>query len=262
MPYICSTCNAIVHTFQLSCPDCGQWNSLRKHHGVIAHSDSQPVPLPRIESFVVPRIRTKIEQLDSLLGSGLVPGSSVLVVGPPGAGKSTLVIQILKTMNIPSLYVTGEESIQQLKVRADRLKIHSEKILFLFETNVNTILAHIHQTEIQMLVIDSIQTMYSDVSHALPGSPTQIRKSTYILRRLAQQRNLILIIVGQVTKTKAAAGPKLIEHAVDVVLHLDILEDQSRHRILLASKNRFGSTAPRCMLYMRKTGLVFQRIKQ
>ena len=262
MPYICSTCNSIIQNFQLSCPDCGQWNSLRKHYGVITHSDSQPVPLPRIESFVVPRIRTKIEQLDVLLGSGLVPGSSVLVVGPPGAGKSTLVMQILKTMNIPSLYVTGEESIQQLKLRADRLRIHSEKILLLFETNVNTVLAHIHQTKVQMLVIDSIQTMYSDSSHALPWSTTQIRKSTYLLRRLAQQRNLILLIVGQVTKAKVAAGPKLIEHAVDVVLHLDILEDQGHHRVLLASKNRFGSTASRCLLYMRKTGLVFQRTKQ
>jgi DNA repair protein RadA/Sms len=165
-------------------------------------------------------------------------------------------------MNIPSLYVTGEESIQQLKVRADRLKVRSEKILFLFETNVNTILAHTHQRKLQMLVIDSIQTMYSDASHALPGSTTQIRKSTYILRRLAQQRNLILLIVGQVTKTKAAAGPKLIEHAVDVVLHLDVQEDQSHHRILLTTKNRFGSTAPRCILFMRKTGLVFQGLKK
>jgi DNA repair protein RadA/Sms len=171
-------------------------------------------------------------------------------------------MQLLKTMNTPSLYVTGEESIQQLKLRADRLRIHTDKILLLFETNVNTVLSHVNQAKIQMLVVDSIQTMYSDASHALPGSPTQIRKSTYILRRLAQQKNLVLLIVGQVTKAKSAAGPKLIEHAADVVLHLDILEDQSHHRILTASKNRFGSTAARCLLYMRKTGLVFHRLKQ
>lgn len=262
MPYICSTCNSIIQNFQLSCPNCGQWNSLRKHFGVTSRSDSQPIPLPRIQSFVIPRIRTKIDQLDSLLGNGLVPGSSVLLTGPPGAGKSTLVLQILKTMNVSSLYVTGEESVQQLKLRADRLKIHSAKILLLFETNVNTVLAHIHQTKIQLLVIDSIQMMYTDSSNTLPGSTTQIRKSTYVLRRLAQQRNLILLIVGQVTKSKAAAGPKLIEHAVDVVLNLDSPEEEGHIRILRATKNRFGSTAPRCMLYMRKNGLVFQGIKQ
>ena len=260
MPYICSTCNSVNQNFQLSCPNCGQWNSLRKYVGV-SQTDSHPVPLPRIQSFVIPRIKTKIDQLDSLLGGGLVPGSSVLLTGSPGAGKSTLVLQLLKTMNIPSLYVTGEESVQQLKLRADRLKIHSAKILLLFETNVNIILAHIHQTKIQMLIIDSIQMMYSDSSSTLPGSTTQIRKSTYVLRRLAQQRNLILLIVGQVTKSKAAAGPKLIEHAVDVVLNLDSPEEDGNVRILKAAKNRFGSTSPRCMLYMRKSGLVFQGLK-
>jgi DNA repair protein RadA/Sms len=262
MPYICSICNSIVQNFQLSCPDCGQWNSLRKHHGNIIESASQPVPLPRIQSFVIPRIRTRIEQLDLLLGGGFAPGSSALIIGPPGAGKSTLVMQVLKKINTPSLYVTGEESIQQLKIRADRLRITSNNILLLFETNVNTVLAHVNQIKLQLLVIDSIQTMYSSASNALPGSTTQIRKCSYILRRLAQQRNLILIIVGQVTKTKTAAGPKLLEHAVDVVLELDALADQEHHRVLLASKNRFGSTAPRCMLYMRKTGLVFQGMRQ
>jgi len=262
MPYICSICNTIVHNFQLSCPECGQWNSLRKHHGIVIDPASMPVPLPRIESFIIPRIRTRIDQLDTLLGGGFAPGSSVLIIGPPGAGKSTLVMQVLKKMNTPSLYVTGEESIQQLKIRADRLRIRSDKMLVLFETNVNTILSHVNQTKLQLLVIDSIQTMYSNASNALPGSTTQIRKCSYILRRLAQQRNLILIIVGQVTKTKAAAGPKLLEHAVDVVLQLDALDDHAHHRILNASKNRFGSTAPRCMLFMRKTGLVFQGMKQ
>ena len=262
MPYICSICNSITQNFQLSCPDCGQWNSLRKHHGIIIDPSSQPVPLPRIESFVVPRIGARIEQLDILLGGGFVPGSSVLIIGPPGAGKSTLVMQVLKKMKTPSLYVTGEESIQQLKIRADRLRIKSHNMLVLFETNVNTVLAHVNRTDLKLLVVDSIQTMYSSASNALAGSTTQIRKCSYILRRLAQQRNLILILVGQVTKTKAAAGPKLLEHAVDVVLQLDALDDQAHHRILNASKNRFGSTAPRCMLFMRKSGLVFQGTKQ
>lgn len=261
MPYDCTGCGRTYPNFQLACPDCGRWNSLRKQTNVICNPSAQPVALAKIESFLVPRIKTRIEQLDILLGDGFVPGSSVLITGPPGAGKSTLLMQLLKRMNIPSLYVTGEESVQQLKLRADRLKISSQNILILFETSVSAVLSHVDQTKIRMLIVDSIQTIYSDAASALPGSPTQIRKCSYILRRLAQQKNLVLIIVGQVTKNKTAAGPKLIEHAVDVVLHLDIQEGQSHHRILFASKNRFGSTAPRCMLYMRNTGVVFLRMK-
>ena len=205
----------------------------------------------------MPRTKTRIEQLDTLLGDGFVPGSSVLLIGPPGAGKSTLVMQVLKKMKISSLYVTGEESLQQLKLRADRLKINSKNIFLLFETNVNKIISHVNEAPVKVLIIDSIQTMYTDASDTLPGSPTQIRKCAYILRRLAQRQSLILIIVGQVTKEKKAAGPRLLEHAVDVVLYIEAEEDNQHHRILFTSKNRFGSTVPRCKLYMKKTGLVF-----
>lgn len=261
MVYECTICHRAYPNFQLSCPDCGGWNSLRKQSKDLLRKNAQPIALPNIESFVVPRIKTRNEQLDWLLGDGFVPGSSILIIGPPGAGKSTLVMQVLKKMDIPSLYVTGEESVQQLKLRADRLNMVSKKIFLLFETNVNAIVSHVDQAGLQMLVIDSIQTIYSDASSALPGSSTQIRKCSYIMRRLAQQKNLVLIIVGQVTKNKTAGGPKLLEHAVDVVLHLEVEENVNHHRVLLASKNRFGSTAPRCMLYMRKTGLVFRRMK-
>jgi len=170
-------------------------------------------------------------------------------------------MQVLKRMNIPSLYVTGEESVQQLKLRADRLRIASPNILVLFESNISAVLSHVNQTKIRMLVVDSIQTIYSDTMTSLPGSSMQIRKCIYVLRRLAQQQNIVLIIVGQVTKNRTTAGPKLLEHAVDVVFHLDVQEDQNHHRVLYASKNRFGSTAPQCLLYMRKTGLVFHRVR-
>jgi DNA repair protein RadA/Sms len=261
MSYICSSCNSFFPSFQITCPDCGRWNSLRKQTVVISKDSEQPISLPKIESFSVPRIRTRIDQLDLLLGDGFVPGSTVLLTGQPGAGKSTLLMQVLKKMNIPSLYVTGEESVQQLKLRADRLRITSPNILVLFESNISAILAHVNQTKIRMLVVDSIQTIYSDTMTSLPGSSMQIRKCIYVLRRIAQQQNLVLIIVGQVTKNRTTAGPKLLEHAVDVVFHLDVQEDQGHHRILYASKNRFGSTAPRCLLYMRKTGLVFHGVK-
>lgn len=168
-------------------------------------------------------------------------------------------MQLLKKMNIASLYVTGEESLQQLKLRANRLGINSKHIFLLFEMNVNKIAAHIQETASKVVVIDSIQTMYTDLSDTLPGSSTQIRKCSYILRRLAQQKSFVLIIIGQVTKDKKAAGPKLLEHAVDVVLYLESEADNRHQRVLFASKNRFGSTGPQCILFMKKTGLAFSR---
>jgi len=259
MIYFCSHCRRSFPAFQLSCPECGSWNSFKQQTNPHLHEDAQPISLQKINSFVLPRTRTRIEQFDALLGNGFVPGSSALLTGPPGAGKSTLVMQVLKKMNIPSLYVTGEESVQQLKIRADRLKIKSKYVYLLFETNVNAIVSHVTDINTKILIIDSIQAIYTDTSDALPGSSTQIRKCAYILRRLAQQRDLILIIVGQVTKDKKSAGPKLLEHAVDVVLCIEVDSAKHNQRILFASKNRFGSTLPRCTFYMRKSGLVFSQ---
>jgi DNA repair protein RadA/Sms len=202
-------------------------------------------------------MKTGIGPLDALLGDGFVPGSSVLLTGPPGAGKSTLVMQILKRMSVPALHVTGEESIRQLKLRADRLKGAAKNVFLLFETNCQSIMPHVDGMKV--LVIDSIQTLYTQSSDTLPGSSTQIRKCAYVLRRLAQEKNIVLILIGQVTKEKKAAGPRLLEHAVDVVLHLDI-GDRPHRRILFASKNRFGATPGRCDLSMRASGLAFCRM--
>jgi DNA repair protein RadA/Sms len=164
-------------------------------------------------------------------------------------------------MDLKSLYVTGEESVRQLKLRAVRLRINSSRILLLFETNVNKISVHVRQCSPGVVVIDSIQTIYTDLSDTLPGSSTQIRKCTYLLRRLAQQREFLLIVVGQVTKDMKAAGPKLLEHAVDVVLALGTGEKNRNQRVLTASKNRFGSILPRCALSMRKNGLMFSSVE-
>lgn len=261
MQYECNHCHRLYSSFHLSCPDCGHWNSFKSQTQQLSSTDARPVALPKIRSSSVKRTKTKVRELDAVLGGGFVPGSSILLVGQPGIGKSTFVIQMLSKLDVPSLYVTGEESIDQMKLRANRLQIHSKNIYLLFETNVNKITTHAEEIDIQVLVIDSIQTVYTDVSDTLPGSSTQIRKCTYILRRLAQKKNFILVIIGQVTKDRSAAGPKLLEHAVDVVLHLEVLNEQSASRVLFASKNRYGSTLPKCILSMGKTGLEFHKGK-
>lgn len=243
----------MVSSYHLACPDCGAWNSLSR--GTTGRTDVLPAALPDIASFPVPRRSTNIAVLDRLLGGGLVQGSSLLLVGPPGAGKSTLVLQLLNAMNVASLYATGEESLQQLKMRADRLQIGPKHLFLCFEMNVQRIIPHVSALGAQALVIDSIQTMYSETSSALPGSPTQLKKCVYLLRKVAQEQNVILIIIGQVTKQKTAAGPRTIEHAVDVVLMLDV--DEHHRRTLRAAKNRFGSTSEGCSLSMRTSGLAF-----
>ena len=258
MPYDCKYCHHVFSTFHLSCPDCGRWNSLSGQSQRLADTDAKPIPLPKIKSSGVKRTKTKVKEVDKVLGGGFVPGSSILLVGPPGVGKSTFVIQVLEKMNVPSLYVSGEESIDQMKLRANRLQIHSKDIYLLFETNVNKIVTHAEGIETQILVVDSIQTTYTDASDTLPGSATQIRKCTYILRRSAQRNNFILVLIGQITKDRSAAGPKLLEHAVDVVLHLEVPDEKSSNRLFFAKKNRYGSTAPKCVLSMSKMGLEFK----
>ena len=206
---------------------------------------------------MIPRLKTGVEDFDQLLGGGLVPGSSVLLVGPPGAGKSTLLMQLLDRTTVPSLYVTGEESLQQLKLRAARMGINSRRISLLYETNAGKIRSQIQATPVQILVIDSVQTIYSELSDSLPGSTTQIRKCAYLLRRTAQKLGIVLLLIGQITKGKGAAGPKLLEHGVDTVLYLDMDSGQGSERVLLASKNRFGSTTYRCRLQMGQSGFTF-----
>jgi DNA repair protein RadA/Sms len=197
--------------------------------------------------------------MDNLLGGGFVPGSSVLLIGPPGSGKSTLLMQLVQSAHVHALYVTGEESMEQVKLRADRMGINTPRISLLFETDVHQIISHVEKSIMKILVIDSIQTIYSGVSTTLPGSATQIRKCAYALRRIAQQRGIILLLVGQVTKERQAAGPKLLEHAVDVVLALEFDERRPHGRLLQSSKNRFGSAPSRCRLDMKRTRFEFLR---
>ena len=218
-----------------------------------------PLPLPDVVASPVARMKTHAGVFDALVGGGLVVGGSVLLTGPPGAGKSTLLLQLLDVSAERSLYVSGEESVQQLKLRADRLHINSRAIAVLFETNVNTVISHLQSDPPTLLVIDSIQTAFTELSDSLPGTPVQIRRCTYLLRRTAQEKGIVLLIVGQVTKGMQTAGPKMLEHAVDVVLSLGMSGENQGVRTLAVVKNRFGPAGCAVSLALAGDGFVLRK---
>ena len=250
--YRCGHCGGVFPSHRLSCPECGAWNMMQREEGL---GGSAPVALPAIGAVEPKRLMTGVGAFDRLLGGGFIRGTSLLLTGPPGAGKSTLVMQILRGAAVRALYATGEESIVQLKLRAERLGINADDIFLLFETSVSRILREAGPLGPLILVVDSIQTVYTDLSETLPGSPTQIRKCTYLLRRNAQERESVLFLIGQVTKGKGAAGPRLLEHAVDVVLSLEAHDDGMRS--LTVEKNRFGPTLALRGMHMGEMGLQF-----
>lgn len=233
------------------CPNCGTWNSLvetvekeagpswtkvnkRERSGKFAVAR-----LNQVKTTQVSRIDSGVAEIDQVLGGGLVPGSLILLAGDPGIGKSTLTLQILA--NIGGLYVSGEESAQQIKLRADRLKLPTSKILILSETNVEAIIEAASENikEIKLLIIDSIQTLWSEELTGAPGAIGQVRESTLKLLALAKSNHLPILLIGHVTKEGTIAGPKTLEHIVDTVLYLEGDRFQSL-RLLRTSKNRFG----------------------
>ena len=224
-----------------------------------SHGGTPPLPLPDVVASSVARMKTHVDAFDTLLGGGFVVGSSLLLTGPPGAGKSTLLLQLLESSAQKSLYVSGEESVQQLKLRADRLHINSRAIAVMFETNVNIVVSQVREAPPGILVIDSIQTAYTDLSESLPGTTAQIRKCTYLLRRLAQEKEMVLLVVGQVTKGMQAAGPKMLEHAVDSVLSIVMSDESPVVRSLSVVKNRFGPAGCSVSLPLTADGFVFRR---
>ena len=258
MPYRCTSCENETDDFSLLCPWCGAWMTVRQSREE-TRGGSLPLPLPDVLASSVSRMKTHVGTIDALLGGGFVLGGSVLLTGPPGAGKSTLLLQLLESTAQKSLYVSGEESVQQLKLRADRLHINSRAIAVLFETNVNVVVSHVRDAPPGLLVIDSIQTVYTDLSDSLPGSTAQIRKCTYLLRRLAQEKEMVLLLVGQVTKGMQAAGPKMLEHAVDGVLSIGICEESPDVRTLSVLKNRFGPAGCSLSLPLTGDGFVLRR---
>ncbi len=217
---------------------------------------TKPVPLSGVNSSEQHRVQVPIQELNRVLGGGLVPGSLVLIGGDPGIGKSTLILQAAAKLAAggPVVYVSAEESAQQIKLRADRLGVHEDALLVLSETNLDQILDSLEETDPGLLIIDSIQTVYLDEITSAAGSVSQVRECTARLMQWAKPRNVPVFVIGHVTKEGAIAGPRVLEHMVDAVLYLEG-ERYHQYRILRAVKNRFGSTDEVGVFEMADTGL-------
>ncbi len=223
-----------------------------------------PTPHPRltvtklsdVHAQAVPRLKSPIAEWDRVLGGGIVPGSVVLVGGDPGVGKSTLLMQVADAVaeTVPVLYVSGEESLPQIGIRAHRLGLHGDRVGLSAETDVHTIVEHVISHPPALLVVDSIQSVYDPSAESAPGSVTQLRECTQRLHRVAKEHNVAILLVGHVTKEGMLAGPKMLEHMVDVVLYLEG-ERLQAYRLLRSVKNRFGATNEVGVFEMRDAGL-------
>ncbi len=259
--YVCSNCGYESLRWIGKCPECESWNSFVEE--IIETSKKQTaaysgnVSLHKINDITAvegDRIKTGINEFDRVLGGGLMPGSVILLGGDPGIGKSTLAMQAAANIKEKALYVTGEESERQIKIRASRLKIHSDEFYVLSETDLNPIITAINNLKPELVIIDSIQTMYRSELENSPGTVTQIRECTSMLMEEAKKKHYSVIIIGHVTKEGIIAGPKLLEHIVDTVIQF---EGESHHsyRILRAQKNRFGNTNEIGVFEMHEDGL-------
>ena len=264
--FLCNECGYESPKWAGKCPGCGAWNSFvekvvrtnssaRLSSVGDAKQLSQPVLIDTVSTDELPRIDLGDAELNRVLGGGLVPGSMVLLGGEPGIGKSTLVLQTM--LNLPDrrvLYVSGEESAQQIKLRADRIEHPRSGCMIVCETLLETIFTHVKNVQPELLVIDSIQTMCSEAVDSSPGSMSQVRECTAMLLKFAKENNVPVILIGHITKDGAIAGPKILEHIVDVVIQFE--GDQHHiYRVLRSIKNRFGSTAELGIYEMRREGL-------
>ena len=265
--FFCNDCGYESSKWLGKCPACNTWNSFveekikqTNNKGVTTKykvGESIVKKLNDIENIENKRLDTGYEELNRVLGGGLVDGSLVLLGGEPGIGKSTLVLQLCNNLTKYGnlLYVSGEESDSQIKMRADRLKVNGDNILFLGETNISEIEAQIEKQNPKFCIIDSIQTMYDEEISSVPGSVSQVREVTARLMNIAKSKSISTIVIGHVTKDGNIAGPRLLEHMVDVVLYIEG-ERFLSHRILRGVKNRFGSTNEIGIFEMKEEGLV------
>jgi len=249
--YVCQQCGSQSLKWVGRCPDCGEWNSMletvESREGAPPSSilpRSRPQRLSEIPAEGFKRMEVSMGEFSRVLGGGIVPGSMVLIAGDPGIGKSTLLLQVTALLSETLgkvLYISGEESAPQIKMRAERLGISSDELYLLTETDLDVIMEYIHQLEPQLVVVDSIQTVQIGELSSAAGSISQVRESTARLIRLAKEKGVPIFIVGHVTKEGAIAGPRVLEHMVDTVLYLEGERFHS-YRLLRSVKNRFGST--------------------
>lgn len=264
--FFCQNCGTESAKWVGKCSVCGEWNTMVEEFAVknktntnLASSSSifssKPTLISQISTIDVPRIPTTCSELDRVLGGGLVPGAMVLVGGEPGIGKSTLVLQIaLNLTHKKVLYISGEESPQQIKLRADRLGFKENNCYIVSETNLDNILTHIENVTPEVVVIDSIQTLNNASIESAPGTVSQIRECTARILLVAKQKNIPVILIGHINKEGSLAGPKVLEHMVDVVLQFE--GDRNHiYRILRSIKNRFGSTSEIGIFEMENSGL-------
>ena len=264
--FVCNECGYESLKWLGKCPSCNNWNTFTEETEVpsgkydMAKTSSphrsKPQLLNEIGESEGERIATGNEELDRVLGGGVVRGSMVLVGGDPGIGKSTLLLQICQCLGdkYPVLYVSGEESLQQIKMRANRLGVNASNLRLLAETNLDSVIHHAGEICPAVMIVDSIQTMYREEITSAPGSVSQVREATHFLMRLAKENNIAVFIVGHVTKEGSIAGPRVLEHMVDCVLYFEG-ERQQSYRILRTVKNRFGSTNEIGVFEMKDTGL-------
>lgn len=265
--YFCSKCGNESPKWMGKCPACGEWGTfveeLVRKQSVASQEDtrsfasikSEPIPIGKVKADEEPRIDLHDGELNRVLGGGLVPASMILIGGEPGIGKSTLVLQtILKLKEIPVLYVSGEESARQLKLRADRIGIENNNCHIVCETNLDEIFKHIKKVAPQLVIIDSIQTVYSDAMESSPGSISQVRECAATILKFAKQSGTPVILIGHITKEGSIAGPKVLEHIVDTVLQFEG-DQHYMYRILRSIKNRFGSTSELGIYEMHQSGL-------
>lgn len=261
----CQKCGAQHPQWQGQCRDCSEWNTLIEEVAVkksaaqgigFASTSAVLTPLSQVRTHSQPRLATGLAEFDHVLGGGLVSDSVVLIGGDPGVGKSTLLLQIMTQLSghYRALYITGEESLQQIALRAQRMNSLTDKLLLLSETNVERMMAVMEQQQPQVVVVDSIQTVHTDLISSAPGGVGQVRESAAQLVRYAKQKGIALFLVGHVTKEGAIAGPRVLEHMVDAVLYFEGNSD-NRFRVIRAVKNRFGAVNEIGVFAMTDKGL-------
>lgn len=260
--FVCSHCGYETIKWLGKCPDCGEWNTfaeeLREKKAVFSGHKNTAVSLNSISQTDVERISTGMQEFNRVLGGGLVPGSLVLLGGDPGIGKSTLLLQIAEYIAGQGkrvLYSSGEESLNQIRLRSLRLQVENNNIFILNEQSLETIEKNIYDLNPDLIIIDSIQTVFLDNVSSIPGSVTQLRECTAQIMHMAKQTNKVFLLVGHVTKDGVIAGPKILEHMVDVVIYFEGEKNYS-YRLLRGIKNRFGSTDEIGLLEMTAQGLL------